>query len=123
MRRVFLIAGLLVGMASVTGAHVGERVIPIYELSDEDLVRIDLKDGSVEEWKDIIGDPQLTAFSVSTDPNSPEDQYDPSDFDFRIWIGWNQSTSRIYVAFESIDDDGTGSVFYASQMHVFGLVI
>lgn len=105
MRWVFLIAGLLVGVDGVAWAHVGERVIPIYELTDEDLVQIDLKDGSTEDWENILGEPSLTTpdFGINFYVGDGV-SYDPSDLDFRIWLGWNQSTSRIYVAMETADN-------------------
>lgn len=105
MRGIFLIAGLLVGMDGIAWAHVGERVIPIYQLSDEDLAQIDLKDGSTEDWENILGEPSLTTLDFGINFNIGDGvTYDPSDLDFRIWLGWNQSTSRIYVAMEAADN-------------------
>ncbi len=50
---------LLIGPALSAGAHVGGRVFPIPELTDEMLAEIQL-DGFVEEWSDLIGEPTLT---------------------------------------------------------------
>ena len=58
--------GLLVGSAlwaglpARAGAHVGSRVFPIAYLTDEMLEQIQLDDGSVEEWFDLIGEPALS---------------------------------------------------------------
>lgn len=105
MRASLFIAGLLVGLAGAAWAHIGEQVIPIFELSDEDLARIDLKDGSTEDWQNILGEPSLTTpdFGINFYVGDGV-SYDPSDLDFRIWLGWNQSTSRIYVAMEAADN-------------------
>lgn len=105
MRVVVILAGLLWGLASTAYAHAGDQLFPIFELTDDDLTQIDLEDGSVEDWENIFGDPTMTAVDFPIDLNSPESEYDPSDIDFRIWLGWNQTTSRIYMAVESIDDD------------------
>ena len=51
----------LLGPAPAAHAHVGDEIYPFYELLDEDLERIDLSDGSVEDWYDVIGEPSLTA--------------------------------------------------------------
>ena len=42
-------------------AHVGDEIYPFFELLDEDLDRIDLTDGSVEDWLEVVGEPSLTA--------------------------------------------------------------
>ena len=42
-------------------AHIGDQIYPFYELLDEDLHRIDLTDGSVDDWLDVLGEPALTA--------------------------------------------------------------
>ena len=42
-------------------AHIGDVIYPFYELLDEDLDRINLTDGSVEDWLEVVGEPSLTA--------------------------------------------------------------
>lgn len=61
MRLVVIMAGLLWGLTATAHAHVGTRLFPIIELTDEDLARIDLHDGSVDDWRDVVGEPSLTA--------------------------------------------------------------
>ena len=46
----------LLGLARAAHAHIGDEVYLFYELLDEDLHRIDLTDGSVEDWHDVLGD-------------------------------------------------------------------
>ena len=41
------IAGLVLGLADYTQAHVGDRVYPIFELTDDDVAMINVKDGSI----------------------------------------------------------------------------
>ena len=97
------IAGLLLGLISSSKAQQSERVYPIVELTDADVALIDLKDGSVEDWEELVGEPTLTALDFPR--TYPEDiSYDPANLDFRIWLGWNGSTSRLYVALERADD-------------------
>ena len=91
-------------------AHIGEEVYPFYELLDEDLDRVDLTDGSVEDWLEVIGEPSLTA----SDFFWLFGAYDLSDVDFRIWLAWNESSGTLWVAMERFDDlylnsyDGAG---------------
>ena len=90
----------LLGLASVTHSHVGDQVYFFHELRDEDLDHIDLTDGSVEDWLEVVGEPSLTA----SDFYWEDHRYDPSDMDFRIWLAWNQSTSTLWIAMQRIDD-------------------
>lgn len=103
MSKYFLgIAGLLVGFAGTAWAQSGDRLFPIVELTDADLAQIDLTDGSAEDWRQVVGEPTLTALDFRTDPDYAD--YDPSDMDFRIWLAWHRASNRIYVAMERSDD-------------------
>ena len=64
--------------------------------------RIDLKDGSVEDWEEILGEPTLTPLDFFTSPSSQE--YDPSSYDFRIRVAWHDATDHLFVAAEMVDD-------------------
>ena len=88
------------GIAPVAHAHVGDQIYPFFELRDEDLDLIDLTDGSVEDWYEVIGEPSLTAVDFFWEDRS----YDPSILDFRIWLAWHQSTSTLWIAMERFDD-------------------
>ena len=66
------------------------------------LGEIDLKDGSVEDWLDVLGEPTLTPLDFATPPSFPK--YDPSSFDFRIWLAWHDSGNHLFVAAEMVDD-------------------
>ena len=91
-------------------AHIGDQVYPFFELLDEDLHRIDLTDGSVEDWLEVVGEPSLTASDFFWLFGS----YDLSDLDFRIWLAWHQGSGTLWVAMERFDDlylnsyDGAG---------------
>ncbi len=43
----------LLGAASAAHGHIGDEIYPIFELLDEDLDRIDLTDGSVDDWRAV----------------------------------------------------------------------
>lgn len=88
-----LISALVVVTAS---AHVG-TIVPIFELSDEDVAQIDLHDGTVDDWQDVVGPPTLTAAQFSG-------SYDPASLDFRIWLAWNDASDHLYCAVERADD-------------------
>ena len=83
-------------------SQVPDRVYPFTELSDEDVARLDLRDGTMFDWLDIVGEPSLTALDFLTNPQNST--YDPSSFDFRVWLAWNDATNRIFVAMQSTDD-------------------
>ena len=100
----------LLGLAPGAHAHIGDEVYPFFELLDEDLDRIDLTDGSVEDWLEVVGEPSL----VASDFFWLFGAYDLSDLDFRIWLAWNQGSGTLWVAMERFDDlylnhyDGAG---------------
>ena len=90
-------------------AHQGERIYPIYEITDAMLELIDLEDGSIEEWEELFA-PSLTTLDFTRkilDRNTLDTEivsYDPSDLDFRIWLGWNDKHNRLYVSGQFADD-------------------
>ncbi len=101
MRTLLLIAlATLLGLAPGAHAHAGDEIYPFLELLDEDLERIDLNDGSVDDWLEVIGEPSLTAVDFHW-LNHP---YDPSELDFRIWLAWHQGSNTFWVAMERFDD-------------------
>ena len=81
--------------------HVGDRVIPIFEIPDEEIGHIDVHDGSIGDWVSVIGEPTLMGREFRSEEIGQS--YDPADFDFRVWLAWTR-TSRVYVALESVDD-------------------
>lgn len=88
-------------------AHIGDRIYPIYEITDEDLMEIDVRDGTIGKWSEILSESSVTAAEFTFKGKSsgrPEDQYDPSDLDFRIWLGWNRSRNLLFLAYEGVDD-------------------
>ena len=98
------LAGLLLGLTVPGAAHQGDRVYPFFELTDADLAMIDLQDGSVDDWLEVLGEPTLTALDFIPVTEERVSNH-PSDLDFRIWLAWHDATNRIYVAMERADDD------------------
>ena len=74
-----------------------DRIYPIVQLTDRDVAEIDVTDGSVEDWENIVGEPTLTPLDFAETYGG---SYDPSDMDFRIWLGWHDATDRIFFAME-----------------------
>ena len=105
-----LTLGPILALAPGTYGHIGDVIYPFHELLDEDLDRIDLTDGSVEDWLEIVGEPSLTASDFLWLYGS----YDLSDVDFNIWLAWHQGSGTLWVAMERFDDlylnnyDGAG---------------
>ena len=96
----FGISCLLVLLATRVFAHAGDEIYPFLELLDEDLARIDLTDGSVEDWYEVLGEPSL----VASDFYWLNYHYDPSELDFRIWLAWHQGSNTVWIAMERFDD-------------------
>ena len=86
--------------AGAAHAHIGDEIYPFYELLDEDLHRIDLTDGSVDDWLDVLGEPSLTA----ADFYYPYSNYDPTNCDNRFWLAWHRRSGTLWVAMERFDD-------------------
>ena len=84
-------------------AQFQDRLYPFVELTDEMRDRIDLKDGSVDDWLEVLGEPSLTPLDLALYPNWGY-QYDPSSFDFRIWLAWHHGSNHLFVAAEMVDD-------------------
>ena len=90
--------------------HVGDRVIPIFEITDNELAQFDLKDGSTEDWENF-GEASLTILDFDAYTTAGElvgRQFDPADLDFRVWLAWNATQKRIYVAGQFVDDAYVG---------------
>ena len=95
-------ASVILLHADPGSSQVPDRVYPFTELSDEDVARLDLRDGTVFDWLDIVGEPSLTALDFHTNPQYSD--YDPSSFDFRVWLAWHDAMDHLYVAVQSTDD-------------------
>ena len=90
------------GLSARADAHSGGRVYPVAELTDEMLEQIQLHDGRIDEWIELIGEPAMTLLDFQTRSNYLPP--DPSDLDFRIWLAWHDDPDRFYVAFVASDD-------------------
>ena len=92
------------------------------EITDDMLSRIDLTDGFVEEWSEILGEPTLTPLDFSlwhrADEAAPE--YDPADLDFRVWLGWHGALDRMYVAGVFVDDDYVTGLPFTPSFRLIG---
>ena len=116
-----LIAGSFAGGQSPARAQLSDRVIPIVEITEDAVAQIDLQDGTVAEWRDILGEPALTITDFEIWPGSDISAYDPSDFDFVMWLGWRQLTNHLYVAVAATDDHyvnefGADDNYYGDQL-------
>ena len=98
-------------------AHEGDRVVPILEITDDMLSQIDPRDGTTDEGPDLLGPPTLKTIDFKTDSESFSTEYDPSDFDFAIWLGWHEELDRIYFAGAFVDNVywGTGHPPFATH--------
>lgn len=108
MKKLFvalLAISLAVCLTSGVSAHIGGKIYLIYEIADADLGDIDLRDVSIADWENVVGDPSLYATDFYADPTVGDGaQYDPADLDYRIWLSWNQTGNHLYLAMERVDD-------------------
>ena len=108
------------GMSAQSEAHLGNRVYPIPYLTDEMLAEIQLDDGLVDEWYELIGEPTLSLLDFAgKEPHSPPLLPDPSDLDFRIWLAWHDEPARLYLAFVASDDVYKNTHDYSSSPHIW----
>ena len=107
MKRLYglLAMGLILGLTSGASAHIGEQVYLLFELPEADLADIDLRDASIADWEDVVGDAQLVTTDFFQDPTVGDGaQYDPADLDYRIWLAWNGNAGTIWMGMERIDN-------------------
>ena len=95
---LFSIAIPILLTATCLEARWPDRLFPFTELTDEMVARIDLKDGSVEDWLEVVGEPTLTGLDFVGYP------YDPSSYDCRLWLAWHAASDHLFVAAEIVDD-------------------
>ena len=92
-------------LAGTAHAHIGEKVFLIFEIPDADLEDIDLFDADISDWEDVVGEASLTPEDFFADPTVGDGaSYNPADMDYRLWLGWNETNNRLYLAAERIDD-------------------
>ena len=107
---------MLLGFRLSVEAHLGDRVYPIPYLTDEMLAEIQLADGQIQEWFDLLGEPTLSLLDFTEEIlQSP---LDPSDIDFRIWLAWHDDPARLYVAFVASDDVYKNTHDYGTSRNV-----
>ena len=94
-----LMATFPIWFHGISHGHEGDRVFAIPKLSMDDLAVIDVHDGLIDDWLEVVGDPALTALDFEV-----HGSYDPSDFDFQVWLGWSRE-NHLYFALVLIDDD------------------
>ena len=108
MRKSFLALiaiGLVCGLTSGASAHIGDNVYLIFEIPAADAADIDLRDVSVADWEDVVGDPMFTPLDMYQDPTVGDGaQYDPADMDYRIWLGYNGGLGTMWMGMERIDN-------------------
>jgi hypothetical protein len=94
--------GLVIALAlpaTPTGAHVGDFVVPIYEVPTQDIP--DLDDFNLFEWEQIVPAPSLESRDFSSlQVGSPSS----ADLAVRVYLAWHRGTQRLYMAVERTDD-------------------
>lgn len=96
---------LVCGLTTGASAHIGDKVVLLFEASDADIADIDLSDGSVADWEDVFGEPNLLPADFYADPTVGDGaQYDPTDMDYSIWTGWRSSNNTVWFAMNRFDN-------------------
>ena len=70
---MLLLVAVSAGLSARADAHSGGRVFPVAYLTDEMLEQIQVDDGSVDEWFELIGEPAMTLLDFSR----PDSNYLP----------------------------------------------
>ena len=99
---ISLLALLPLVPAGDVHAHIGDEIYLFYELLDEELHRIDLTDGSVEDWLEVLGPPSLLTSDFWR--GSGDYPSDPVDLDVRLWLAWHENSGTLWLALEGLDD-------------------
>ena len=102
-----LTLALVFAFAGGALAHIDVEGSPFlwFELTDEELAIINVRDGSIEDW-DSLFEPSLYAPDFYADPDVGQGlPYDPAILDYRIWLGWTRAGrgNHLYLAIERID--------------------
>ena len=94
------VVAALVGFRSVTEAHIGEYVFPVYELPSGDLP--DLRDGTLNDWEEVVPGPSLGPIDFGVDIGTAA--IDLADLTFEVYLAWHYVSQRIYVGIRRVDD-------------------
>lgn len=98
MRRPGILALLLAATAAPALAHTpANGSVLAFQFPDE---RVPVIDGDLDDWA-------VTGFGLATE--AFQDLVDgvpvePSDFSVRVWVGWNETNNRLFVAAEVTDE-------------------
>lgn len=82
-----------------SSAHLGDTIGIAWEIAPADMP--DVNDESLEDWEAVLPGASLDQGDFS---NLVFRDDDPSDFAFRIFIGWNDESQQLALAFERLDD-------------------
>ena len=83
---------------------ISPSIITIPNIADADIGELNLQDGSIQDWFDVVDNPRLFASQLSPDPVGDGAAYDPQDFDFMVFLSWNRQIGRLYVGVVIVDD-------------------
>jgi len=93
---------LALTFALCMGSMVVAQVYPIYELPTTDLP--DLYDHSLQDWEDVLPGTSLTQDDFAPLAVADGAGIDPADLAYRIFMAWNSTDQRVYLAIERVDD-------------------
>lgn len=80
-------------------AHVGDRVVPVYEIPTAELP--DLDDLSLSDWDAIVPGPSIDLLDFSSlQVGAPG----ADDLAVRVWLAWHAGSQRLYLSLQSTDD-------------------
>ena len=88
-------------------AHIpgtGEFVLSVPLLRSQEVSALDVTDGSLRDWREVLGEPTLGITTLFQDPTEGPYGLWPSSFDVQIWIAVDPERSRVYLAVERWDD-------------------
>lgn len=99
IRIALLCVGLLLGLQAGVGAHVGDRILAVYEVPSSEIPEID--DFSLFEWESAVPEPSLESSDFSSlQIGSPSS----ANLAVRVYLAWNRTTQRLYMGMRRTDD-------------------
>ena len=87
-------------------AHIpgtGEFVLSVPLLRSQEVSALDVTDGSLTDWREVLGEPTLRTTDLFGEEGFAFG-YWPTIFDVQIWIAVDPGRSRVYLAMERWDD-------------------
>ena len=104
MERLWAVRVLVCMFPCAVWPHAGDGRAVQMPVIESLAAQVDLADGSVADWRHLVGEPSLRAEDFYLIPDEL-DGYLPSTHSAEFWLAVDPAGSRIYLAMERWDDE------------------